>query len=104
MGLPWKELYFGRVSPEEVQEAVQDVAWQRLRKEMRGRALEEKYNMLEKYYMETLWYLSTNYRNGAYNKMPPGTYAHDVRMLQVRCTNYITALSRGGLIKPSDYR
>ena len=55
MNLPWKELYFGRVSPEEVQEAVRDDAWQRLRKEMRGRALDD---MLEKYYMETLHKLS----------------------------------------------
>ena len=57
MNLPWKELYFGCVSPEEVQEAVRDVAWQKLREEMKGRALEEKYNMLEKYYMETLYKL-----------------------------------------------
>lgn len=102
--MDWHELYFGRVSYEEIQEAVADREWQKLRKEMKGRTLEEKYNMLEKYYFATLWYLSTNYRNGAYAKQPPGTYAHDVRMLQVRCTNYVTALARGGLIKPEDYR
>jgi hypothetical protein len=29
---------------------------------------------------------------------------HEMRMVHVRITNYVTALSRGGIIKPEDYR
>ena len=47
--MDWHKLYFGRVSPDEVQ----DAEWQKLRREMKGRALAEKYDMLRRYYEET---------------------------------------------------
>lgn len=37
----WRELYFGYVKASEVQKAIKDSEWQRLRKEMKGRALED---------------------------------------------------------------
>lgn len=87
--LDWRKLYFGKVSPQEVQEAVHDECWQSLRKAMKGKSLEEKYRALDNYL-----YFASIAAEGA----------HERRMAQVRVTNYVTALSRGGLIKPSDYR
>lgn len=60
--MDWHKLYFGRVSPDEVQEAVKDAEWQKLRKEMRGRALVEKYDMLRRYSER----LTFDYLKGAY--------------------------------------
>ena len=76
-------MYFGYVSLDEVQEAVKDAEWQKLRKEMKGRALAEKYDMLLRYSER----LTFDYLKGAYP-----------------CTNYVTALARGGLIEPKAYR
>lgn len=83
----WRELYFGHVKASEVQKAIRDSEWQRLRKEMKGRALEEKYEML-----------------CAYRDSKSKCTGEEKRLVEVRITNYVTALSRGGLIKPSDYR
>lgn len=49
MELNWKKLYFGRVSPGEVQEAVNDPQWQAVRLSMKGESLEVKYNILSDY-------------------------------------------------------
>ena len=87
--LDWRKLYFGRVSPAEVQEAVRDAEWQKLRKLMKGASLDWKHFLLEDYLETVQW---------------RGPSAHELRMAQVRVTNYVTALSRGGLIKPADYR
>ena len=102
--MDWHKLYFGRVSLDEIREAVKDAEWQKLRKEMKGRALAEKYDMLRRYYEETSERLTFDYLKGAYDRFPAGTYGHDMRMLQVRCTNYVAALARGGLIEPKAYR
>jgi len=77
----WKKLYAGKVKRNEVKKYVKDKKWQKLRISLKGKSLKDKYLMLEKYLKN--------------NKDRPS---------QVRVTNYITALSRGGLIKPSDYR
>lgn len=87
--LNWRALYFGKVSPQEVQEAVRDSEWQKVRISMKGKSLVAKYNMLCDYYNTTFWKVVGD--------------DHAERMLNVRVTNYVTALSRGGLIKPSDY-
>lgn len=87
--LNWKKLYFGKVSPQEVQEAVRDAYWQKLRRAMKGMSLSWKYTLLEDYLDTIEWQKPTE---------------HERRMAQVRVTNYVTALSREGLIKPSDYR
>ena len=97
MQLDWKKLYFGRVSPREVAEAVCDVRWQAVREKMKGVSLEEKYRMLSDYLRgETLRAQNT--------RLPGKAQERILRNAQVRCTNYVSALSRGGLIKPGDYR
>ena len=89
--MDWHKLYFGCVSLDEIREAVKDAEWQKLRKEMKGRALAEKYDMLRRYSER----LTFDYLKGA-------TLQERMVMLQVRCTNYVTALARGGLIKLRD--
>lgn len=86
----WGSLYFGKVSPKEVQEAIKDPKWQSLRSNLKGASLLVKYRTLKAYYLMECERVKTD--------------EHALRMLQVRVTNYVTALSRGGLIKPEDYR
>ena len=86
--MDWSKLYFGRVSPSEVQEAIKDPYWQSIRLKMKGMSLKDKYITLSNYY----------------NSQLKISHGEAKRMLQVRVTNYVTALSRGGLIKPSDYK
>lgn len=88
--MDWHTLYFGHVSPTEVHEAVKDPEWQALRASLIGTTLETKYNELQSYYSRERV------------KVAPNSQA--ARYLEVRITNYVTALSRGGLLKPSDYR
>ena len=85
----WSTLYFGHVSPDEVQEAVRDEQWQQYRLLMKGMSLDDKYKTLHAYL------------DFAHDMLLEG---HELRMVHVRITNYVTALSRGGLIKPEDYR
>lgn len=87
--MDWHKLYFGRVSPQEVQVAIRDAEWQRLRLRLKGTSLETKYNELGKYLEQELHKADS---------------PEVERLIKVRVTNYVTALSRGGLIKPSDYR
>lgn len=91
--IDWGSLYYGHVSADEIQGAVKDETWQRLRKAMKGQPLEIKYVILKGYQSTMIARISTSAGD-----------AHEWRMVQVRLTNYVTALSRGGLIKPSDYR
>lgn len=85
----WRKLYFGRVSPMEVQIAVHNTEWQEIRISMKGMSLEDKYKTLETYLQR---------------KEKENLDEFELRMVHVRITNYVTALSRGGLIKPEDYR
>lgn len=85
----WGALHFGRVSPSEVQEAVHDEQWQQIRLSMKGMSTEDKYKTLEGYLQF---------------KRDMLVDEHEMRMVHVRITNYVTALSRGGIIKPEDYR
>ena len=80
--MDWRNLYSGRVTTAEVQTYIQDSEWQSLRESLKGKSLEWKYVVLRDYLLEH----------------------PDERARQVRVTNYVTALSRGGLIKPEDYR
>lgn len=79
--LDWKTLYFGKVTKAEVRRYVRDLHWQRVRQSMKGLSTELKYKILCNYLAEN----------------------PDSRAYQVRVTNYVTALSRGGIIKPDDY-
>lgn len=85
----WNTLYFGHVSPTEVQEAVHDVQWQQIRESMKGMSTDDKYKTLHGYLQF---------------KQDMLVDEHEMRMVYVRITNYVTALSRGGIIKPEDYR
>lgn len=97
MNLNWRKLYFGCVSPEEVQEAVKDDRWQSIRRSMKGTSLEQKYTTLSNYLLG----MRLEARRSGLSEEERN---HMLRMAYVRITNYVTALSRGGLIKPSDYR
>lgn len=95
--LDWRSLYYGRVHPPEVAEAVKDPVWQKIRLSMKRQPLETKYVIL------------CGYRDAMAERCSslsgsPGIAAHEQRMVEVRITNYVTALSRGGLIKKEDYR
>lgn len=79
--LNWKKIYYGKVQRQEVQLYTADSDWQVIRLDMKGKTLEYKYNALEGYLVEQ-----------EYN-----------RKSKVCVANYITALSRGGLIVPADY-
>lgn len=87
--MDWHKLYFGKVSPAEVQKAIHDEEWQRLRVSMKGMSTASKYVLLTTY-LEL--------------KQRTVSDEHEMRMVKVRITNYVTALSRGGIIKPEDYR
>lgn len=87
--LDWSKLYFGKVSPSEVQQAIKNNEWQETRTRMKGMSLSDKYKTLNSYYNKAIKEAKSD---------------HAKRMIKVRVTNYITALSRGGLIKPSDYK
>lgn len=93
----WKNLYYGHVSPSEVQEAIKDAEWQELRQSIKGKSLEEKYEALNAYRIRKAWEIPLD-------ENADGPADPEWRMVEVRLTNYVTALSRGGLIKPSDYR
>lgn len=87
--MDWHKLYFGKVTPSEVQEAVRNVQWQQIRQSMKGMSTEDKYKTLMAYLQF---------------KQDMLVDEHEMRMVHVRITNYVTALSRGGIIKPEDYR
>lgn len=91
--LDWRSLYYGHVSPQEVAQAVGDPEWQSLRLAMKGESLETKYAMLKGYRAAMLY-------RAEHHVITPEEW----RMVEVRIANYVTALSRGGLIKPEDYR
>lgn len=80
--MDWHKLYFGHMNPKEVAICVSDATWQGVRMTMKGQSLRFKYDTL-------LSWLEIN---------------HYSRAAKVQVTNYVTALSRGGLIHPEDYR
>ena len=99
--LDWSLLYSGTVSPQEVQEAIRDPEWQELRKDLKGTSLATKYYALLGYENCTELSIQRKYRD---DLITSEEARHRRRLLEVRITNYVTALSRGGLIKPEDYR
>ena len=78
----WSKLYFGKLKRIDILKAVADPIWQETRLCMKGTTLHMKYEILEQ------WLKKNNYSRSA----------------QIQVTNYITALSKNGLIKVSDYR
>lgn len=90
--MDWSKLYFGKVTKGEVAQAIRNKYWQVFRKQLKKLPLETKYEMLLDYYNRELaiarWRCDKD----------------EERLLKVRITNYVTALSRGGLIKVGDYK
>jgi len=80
--LDWALVYFGRTPRADIQKFIPEEAWQQKRIDMKGKSLEYKYLVLIN------WLKSNEYSYSS----------------QIQVTNYVTALSRGGLIKPEDYR
>lgn len=78
----WKKLYFGPLTRSEIQAHVHEQDWQRMRLRMKGTTTEDKYTTLLKWL----------------------EHKHYSRSAQIQVTNYVTALSRGGIITPSDYQ
>lgn len=78
----WHKLYFGRVPVADMRKYTPDPAWQEVRVDMKGKSLAYKYSAL------STWLIRSDF-----------SYASKIQV-----TNYVTALSRGGLIKPEDYR
>ena len=89
----WKKVYFGKINKEQTLNAVKDSYWQSIRLSMKGKSLQEKYNIL-------YCYVYDNFKALENGLISDGEW----RKVKIRSTNYVTALSRGGLIKPSDYR
>lgn len=78
--LDWSKLHVGHISKDEIKAAINLEGWQSFRHQMKGKTLEEKYEMLSS--------LSSRFPNH--------------RLVQVAITNYINALKRAGLIKQED--
>ena len=99
--MDWHKLYFGKVTAEEVRESVHDDLWQLLRKSLKGKTLEQKYEELTNYVKSYL------VDESVIEKFPKDDQLKLIehnRKVKVRVTNYVTALSRAGLILPEDYR
>ena len=79
--MKWHTLYFGKLQRAEIKEAVKDVQWQLVRVNMKGMPTQFKYDTLQDWLVKC---------NGS-------------REAQVQITNYVTALSRGGIIQPEEY-
>lgn len=77
----FSKLHSGHISSQEILAYVKDPEWQKLRLAMKGKSLQERYDMMEAYLYE--------HKNSW--------------EAQVRVTNYINALSRGGMIPPAGY-
>lgn len=74
----WQHLIFGTFSRKEIDDAVRDRFWQRLRIRLLGTSLQEKLWRLEEFVAQPC--------------VAP-------RKRQICVTNYVYALKRGGLIK-----
>jgi hypothetical protein len=91
--MDWKKLYFGKVARSEVFRAVDNEEWQKVRLSMKGVSLTKKYEILSLYLKKSV----EAFESGDIS-------ANEMRRVEIRITNYVTALSRGGLIEPEDYR
>lgn len=91
--MDWKKLYFGKVARSEVFRAIDNEEWQKVRLSMKGVSLTKKYEILSLYLKKSV----EAFESGDIN-------INEMRRVEIRITNYVTALSRGGLIEPEDYR
>jgi hypothetical protein len=91
--MDWKKLYFGKVARSEVFRAVDNEEWQKVRLSMKGVSLTKKYEILSLYLKKSV----EAFESGDIS-------TNEMERVKIRITNYVTALSRGGLIFPEDYR
>lgn len=80
--MDWRKLYFGHVSVADMRKYTPNADWQAVRLSMKGTTTGFKYRVL------CSWLLDCDFAYSA----------------KIQVTNYVTALSRGGIIKPADYR
>lgn len=80
--MDWRKVYFGKIERKDIKKYTPEAAWQKVRIFMKGKDLVTKYKAL------TDW-------------LELKEHAHSAK---VQVTNYTTALSRGGLITPDEYR
>jgi len=78
--MDWKKLTFGKYKILRIQSAVRDAAWQLLRMNMKGKPLQDKYNMLVEH-------------------LEKENYSENAR---IQVTNYVNALRRAGMVKPKN--
>ena len=78
----WSLLYSGKLNREDIDKAVRSSKWQELRIWLKGKSAGVKYTNLK------LWLEFNQYSTES----------------KIQVTNYVTALSRGGIIKTEDYR
>jgi hypothetical protein len=76
--LDWNKLTFGKYSMGEILVAVKNKEWQALRVSLKGKPLQERYDMLVAYLEKENYSL----------------------LAKIRVTNYVNALRRGGMIEP----
>lgn len=76
MNLDWSSLHCGKITTNEILQYCTGEDWQKLRRELKGTTLEEKFHLLRD------WLISHNHS----------------RTAQVQVTNYINALKRAGMI------
>lgn len=79
--LPWHRLYYGPLKRADIMTAIRDEDWQVFRLKLKGKPLKRRFEML-------LSWVEVN------------RYSKDSK---IQVTNYVTALSRAGLIKPEHY-
>lgn len=80
--LNWKKLYFGTVPVKDMRLYTPELEWQKVRVSMKGTTNLVKFRSL------CQWLVQNNFSYSS----------------RIQVTNYVTALSRGGLIVPEDYR
>lgn len=80
--MDWRKLYFGHVPVSAMRKYTPDSNWQRVRLSMKGTSTAFKYKTL------CNWLVTCEF-----------SYASKIQV-----TNYVTALSRGGIIIPDAYR
>lgn len=76
----WDSLIFGRYNQQHVTLAVQNDGWQMFREGLRGTSLNYRFDLLKDYVIM-------------------GGSMHSRNVREIRVTNYVYALKRGGMIK-----
>ena len=79
--MDWSELHFGIIRKKDIKRCVSRQDWQEVRHRMKGTNLEYKYKTCKE------WLERNDYSDES----------------KIQVTNYVNALSRGGLVSRNDY-